>query len=123
MNEIKNTDNYGRPRRQRHRPKRDEEYACIGFKDLGLAPGTEVLILSGLNFELSPERVVVVWEYPTYILLDMIFAKSTYYADIPPRHILTAIPKASLLCCDVELMRLSDGTILCGEEVGIYDWI
>ncbi|MDY6335045.1 MAG: hypothetical protein SPL56_09610 [Lachnospiraceae bacterium] len=103
--------------------KSEKEYCCTGFKCLGLVPGTEVRIMEGVKLEVEPERVTVVQEYPTQVLLDMEFVKSFYNPGMPPRHIVIGIPKGAMLCGDVKLKRLSDGIILCGEEVGHYDWV
>jgi len=102
---------------------REPEYCCIRLKDLGLVPGEEVKIIAGIKAEFEPERVTVIKEYPQYVLLDMEFKKSLFYPDLPPRHVRTAVTKGAMLCGDVKLLRLSDGIILCGEEVGHCEWI
>ncbi len=99
------------------------EYCCIRLKDLGLVPGEEVKIIEGVKVEFEPERVTVIREYPEYVLLDMEFMKSIFCSDLPPRHVRTAVTKGAMFCGDVKLLRLSEGIILCGEEVGHYEWI
>ena len=100
-----------------------KEYCCTGLIFLGLVPGEEVRILEGVKLEVEPERVIVIREYPSYVLLDMEFVKSFFCPGLPPRHIKIGIPKGSMLCGDVKLKRLSDGVLLCGKEVGHFEWI
>ena len=103
--------------------REEKEYCCTGLKCLGLVPGEEVRIVEGVKLEVEPERVTVIREYPTQMLLDMKFVKSFFSLGLLLRHIKIGIPKGSMLCGDVKLKRLSDGIILCGEEVGHYEWI
>ena len=102
---------------------KEKEYCCIGLKHLGLVPGEEVKIIEGIQVEFEPEKVTVIKEYPQYVLLDMAFMKSLLCANLPPRHVRAAVTKGAMFCGDVKLLRLADGIILCGEEVGHYDWI
>lgn len=101
----------------------EKEYCFTGLKCLGLVPGEEVRIMEGVKLEVEPERVIVIREYPSYVLLDMEFVKSFFCPGLPPRHIKIGIPKGSMLCGDVKLKRLSDGVLLCGKEVGHFEWI
>ena len=80
-------------------------------------------IMEGVKLEVEPERVIVIREYPSYVLLDMEFVKSFFCPGLPPRHSKIGIPKGSMLCGDVKLKRLSDGVLLCGKEVGHFEWI
>ena len=57
------------------------------------------------------------------MLLDMEVVHSGCWPGLPPRHIECGIPKGSMLCGDVKLKRLSDGVLLCGKEVGHFEWI
>ena len=101
----------------------DQECCCTSFKNLGLTAGTEVRIIKGVKLEAKPERVIVIREYKTKVLLDMEFVKSLFCRGLPPRHVRICITKGSMLCGDVELQRKKDGVTLCGDEVGRYEWI
>ena len=46
----------------------EKEYCCTGLKCLGLVPGVEVRIMEGVKLEVEPERVIVIREYPSYVL-------------------------------------------------------
>lgn len=80
------------------RPHRSSQYA-----DMSWLIGEPLEIRGGLDLEANPDHAEVIAEYPNTLLLEMIFAKSIWAANIPPRKVRVMIPKASIICGDVRL--------------------
>lgn len=94
---------------------------AIGFRDLELKSGEEVRILSGIEMEVPPAKVIVLQEFPQMILLELSFVKGYYPSiDKKPRSYRQCVHKGALLCGDVILLRKADRQILAREAVGIY---
>ena len=106
----------GQIQNQRHHQTTKRETMIIHsiYNDLSYLIGMEVEIKSGIEADLEADllRATVIADYPKAILLQLTFRNEAGLFSYN-----RMISKASMFTGDVQIRRLTDGTILTGSEV------
>ena len=88
------------------------------FKDLSYLIGEPLRFRRNDDLYVEPDGGVrMIAEYPDTILLEMRFISSIFGYGGKPRKILQLVPKASLVCQDVILVREFTGQVITGDMV------
>lgn len=88
------------------------------FKNLSYLIGEPLRFRRNDDLYTEPDGGVrMIAEYPDTILLEMKFIESVFGFGAPPRKIRQMVPKASLVCQDVILVREFTGQVITGDMV------
>lgn len=101
----------------------ERKKAVMGFNHFGLTEGDEIKILKGVTLYALPVRCEVVKEYDKFIQIKMGFRRKPSERDLGLRYIPASINKASLLCGDAVIRRVSDGKLLSETAAGLTGYV
>ena len=95
----------------------------MGFNNFGLLEGEEIRIVKGVRLYATPVRCMVVKEYPKFICIRKGFRRKPSERDRGLWYEPDCINKASLLCGDVIIRRVSDGKNLSRTAAGTAGYV